>query len=337
MSHRRRSCADAAGPGRTRPAVPPAAQSGPVSFRQGDRERPHRQLAARIGRERARRGQPDGPGGPDGSAARTESATRAVRAAIGALWPVLTPQQLVSELLSDPDRLARGRAAACRTPTGPRCTRAPDAPWTPADVPLLDEAAELLGEDDRAARASGRRRRQEEALRAGRARHHRPGRRGRPEVLMGADLVDASRLAARYEDEREPDRGRAGGGRPDLGLRARHRGRGAGTVAAGLADADAALPGQVADDRRRRRADRRPGRPAQLGRGARSLSRGPVAAGAADRQLPGAGRSHGGSRRRAGRDRPGAATPRSVRESGHEPWQLQAAPGELAATVAQAG
>lgn len=30
------------------------------------------------------------------------------------------------------------------------------SPWTPADVPLLDEAAELLGEDDQAARAQAK-------------------------------------------------------------------------------------------------------------------------------------------------------------------------------------
>ncbi len=34
--------------------------------------------------------------------------------------------------------------------------------WTPADVPLLDEAAELLGEDDRTEKAAAKRRRQQE-------------------------------------------------------------------------------------------------------------------------------------------------------------------------------
>ena len=135
--------------------------------------------------------------------------------------------------------------------------RAPDAPWTPADVPLLDEAAELLGEDDRAIRAAqARRRRQQEAYAEGVLEIIGRDEEDDPEILMGADLVDASRLAARYEDEEQPDRGRAGGGRPDLGVRARDRRRGAGAVAAGLADAHAALPGQVTHDRRRRRPDR---------------------------------------------------------------------------------
>ncbi len=98
----------------------------------------------------------------------------AVRAAIRTLWPILTPQQLVSELLADPERLA---AAAPRMSAADRAAlhRAPDAPWTPADVPLLDEAAELLGEDDRAIRvAEARRRRAAGGIRPGRARHHRP-------------------------------------------------------------------------------------------------------------------------------------------------------------------
>jgi DNA helicase IV len=125
----------------------------------------------------------------------------AVRAAINTLWPILTPQQLVGDLLSDPVRLA---AAAPRMPGADRAAlkREPDAPWTPADVPLLDEAAELLGEDDRAIRAAqARRRRQEEAYAHGVLEIIGRDEEDDPEILMGADLVDASRLAARYEDE----------------------------------------------------------------------------------------------------------------------------------------
>jgi DNA helicase IV len=125
----------------------------------------------------------------------------AVRGAINELWPILTPQQLVSELLSDPDRLA---AAAPRMSAADRAAllRAPDAPWTPADVPLLDEAAELLGEDDRASRAArARRRRPEEAYAQGVRAIIGRDEEDDEEILMGADLVDASRLAARYEDE----------------------------------------------------------------------------------------------------------------------------------------
>jgi DNA helicase IV len=124
----------------------------------------------------------------------------AVRAAISRLWPVTTPQQLVSDLLADPARLAaaapgltKADRAALRRPHG--------EPWTPADIPLLDEAAELLGEDDGATRAAERRRRrQQEAYAQGVLDIIGRDEQDDPELLMGADIVDASRLAARYED-----------------------------------------------------------------------------------------------------------------------------------------
>jgi DNA helicase IV len=131
-----------------------------------------------------------------------------VRAAIDGLWPVLTPQQLLAELFSSERRLA---SAAPRFTPAERAMLLRDAgaqqpgtgrEWTPADVPLLDEAAELLGEDDLAAR-----------VRAERERRARVGYaqgvldimsrddEDDPEILMGADLVDASRLAARHEED----------------------------------------------------------------------------------------------------------------------------------------
>src|SRR5205823_11158853 len=71
-----------------------------------------------------------------------------VRAAIDRLWPVLTPQRLLDDLLSSPRRLD---AAAARLAPEERTLlhRTPGGGWTPADVPLLDEAAELLGGDER--------------------------------------------------------------------------------------------------------------------------------------------------------------------------------------------
>jgi DNA helicase IV len=125
----------------------------------------------------------------------------AVRAAIDRLWPVLTPEQLISGLLSSKRRLAAatpGLSPAERD----LLLRDREADWTPADVPLLDEAAELLGEDDRAKQAErDRRRRLQEAYAQGVLDIIGRDDDDDPEILMGADVVDASVLAERYEDE----------------------------------------------------------------------------------------------------------------------------------------
>jgi DNA helicase IV len=149
-----------------------------------------------------------------------------VRAAIGGLWPVLTPQQLLTELFSSPQRLASAapwlsaadRALLLRgtdggADNGSRGTdddsrgtdddsRGTGRNWTPADVPLLDEAAELLGEDDLAARARQERERREQVGYAqGVLDIMSRDDDDDPEILMGADLVDADRLAARHEED----------------------------------------------------------------------------------------------------------------------------------------
>ena len=77
---------------------------------------------------------------------------REVRIALNLAWMPLTPERLVADLLTRPARL---EAAAPQLTSQERAVllREPDLPWTAADVPLLDEAAELLGEDDQAERA----------------------------------------------------------------------------------------------------------------------------------------------------------------------------------------
>jgi DNA helicase IV len=83
-----------------------------------------------------------------------------------------------------------------------RDSRGTDREWTPADVPLLDEAAELLGEDDLAARARQERERREQVGYAqGVLDIMSRDDDDDPEILMGADLVDADRLAARHEED----------------------------------------------------------------------------------------------------------------------------------------
>ncbi|QTE30642.1 AAA family ATPase [Pengzhenrongella sicca] len=82
-------------------------------------------------------------------------ADRGVRIALNLAWMPLTPQKLIADLFAQPERLAAaapGLSAAERA----LLARERGAAWTPADVPLLDEAAELLGEDDQVARAQSR-------------------------------------------------------------------------------------------------------------------------------------------------------------------------------------
>ncbi|GAA4929252.1 DNA helicase IV [Nonomuraea thailandensis] len=77
----------------------------------------------------------------------------AVRRAVDGLWPELTPQSMIAGLLSDAEAL---RQAAPPGLDWRPLLRPPDAAWTVGDVPLLDEAAELLGEDDSARRVAAR-------------------------------------------------------------------------------------------------------------------------------------------------------------------------------------
>ncbi|HEX6888806.1 MAG TPA: AAA family ATPase [Candidatus Nanopelagicales bacterium] len=74
-----------------------------------------------------------------------------VRREVNLCWMPLTPHQLVADLFADPARLAQ---AAPRLSPKERALlgRPREAAWTTADVALLDEAAELLGEDDEPAR-----------------------------------------------------------------------------------------------------------------------------------------------------------------------------------------
>ncbi|MEC5200659.1 DNA helicase IV [Arthrobacter sp. PL16] len=73
--------------------------------------------------------------------------SRDVRIALNLAWMPLTPQKLVSELFSRPE-LLRAAAPTLSDAELAALLRPVDAPWTEADVPLLDEAAELLGDLD---------------------------------------------------------------------------------------------------------------------------------------------------------------------------------------------
>ena len=70
--------------------------------------------------------------------------SRDVRIALNLCWMPMTPQRLLAELFSKPETLRACAPWLTEAEVG-LLLRAPDAPWTEADVPLLDEAAELLG------------------------------------------------------------------------------------------------------------------------------------------------------------------------------------------------
>ncbi|MFF5437515.1 HelD family protein [Streptomyces achromogenes] len=125
--------------------------------------------------------------------------------AIDRLWPRITPQRLVADFLAEPDGyLPEEDADAIRRPV----TRA----WTVADVPLLDEAAELLGEDDRLARARAERERETQVAYAqgvldvsyaSRTYEFEDKEDSDPdasEVLSAHDIIDAERFAERHEE-----------------------------------------------------------------------------------------------------------------------------------------
>ncbi|MER8012658.1 HelD family protein [Streptomyces griseoluteus] len=129
-----------------------------------------------------------------------------VWSAIDQLWPRITPRRLVADFLAEPDgHLPPKDADAVRRPV----TRA----WTVADVPLLDEAAELLGEDDRLARARADRERETQIAYAqgvldvsyaSRTYEFDDKEEDDPEsseVLSAHDIIDAERFAERQEED----------------------------------------------------------------------------------------------------------------------------------------
>ncbi len=127
-----------------------------------------------------------------------------VQQALFDLWPVLTPRQVLRDLLSDADRL---QSAGVELSTAERelLLRERDGKWTPADVPLLDELAELLGVDDTLrARAVAQERRQaieyaEGVLEIVEGSRSLDFEDQEEEILSATDVVDASAFVERHE------------------------------------------------------------------------------------------------------------------------------------------
>jgi DNA helicase IV len=83
--------------------------------------------------------------------------TDGVFAALDDMWPLLTPQELVSGLLASAQAIRSAAGSLLTDEERVQLSRpASPAAWTVADVPLLDEAAELLGVDDSAQKAARR-------------------------------------------------------------------------------------------------------------------------------------------------------------------------------------
>ncbi|MFL1431504.1 MULTISPECIES: HelD family protein [unclassified Nocardiopsis] len=119
-----------------------------------------------------------------------------VREAVDAMWPRLSERRLLRELFTDREALARVGARAGYSPAEAALLhRHADAEWTVEDVPLLDEAAELLGRDD-----SGRRARDRRAA-ARRAEEERYAQ-GVLELtgLSEDEMMSAADLAERHRD-----------------------------------------------------------------------------------------------------------------------------------------
>ncbi|MCP2280561.1 HelD family protein [Nocardia amikacinitolerans] len=128
-----------------------------------------------------------------------------VQAAIGRLWPILSPQEVLADLLADPARLDRA-AASLSSEDRAELVRPDDGEFSAADAPLLDELAELLGVDDTEERERARRRWRAQLAEAQDALDILTGSAPQdledeldPEILMAYDLIDASQLAERQD------------------------------------------------------------------------------------------------------------------------------------------
>jgi DNA helicase IV len=127
-----------------------------------------------------------------------------VKTALNRLWPYLTPQRLLLGLYGSPERL--GYAASNLTPEERTLLRRDGGEWTESDVPLLDEAAEQLGEiDEQVLRASAMQAEEDLAAARQAEEHEREAElsyaREVLELTGLSDVMDAERLAERQRGE----------------------------------------------------------------------------------------------------------------------------------------
>ncbi|WP_258348016.1 HelD family protein [Saccharopolyspora gregorii] len=152
-----------------------------------------RQVADRLGRDLLDRRDLD----DIGAELRADDAVTEV---LDSLWPQLTPQQLLDDLLSVPKRLTTAARKHLTDQERQLLLRAPGSAWTPADAALLDELAELLGEDDTKAREEQARQEREELAYAQGVLHimEQDEEIADEERLRVSDVLDAELLAQRH-------------------------------------------------------------------------------------------------------------------------------------------
>jgi DNA helicase IV len=116
-------------------------------------------------------------------------------AAIDDFWPILTPQTLLAELYSSPERLRAAHAEAV-------LYRAEGDCWTVSDVPLLDELVDLLGRDKPADDTAERERQAETAYAAGVLDNmiSREDLMDDEDHLLAQDMLYAEDLAERFTE-----------------------------------------------------------------------------------------------------------------------------------------
>jgi DNA helicase IV len=133
------------------------------------------------------------------------AADAGVARALDSLWPTLSPHQLLSDLLASGERLDGAAGGALTQDERAALVRGPESGWTPADVPLLDELAELLGEDDTEARAQAARSEREQRAYAEGVLDilEQDEEIIDPELLRVGDVLDAELFAERQQARSE--------------------------------------------------------------------------------------------------------------------------------------
>jgi len=115
-----------------------------------------------------------------------------VRREVNWCWAPISPERLLRDLFAIPERLGEAAERLTREERA-LLRRARESPWSPADVPLLDEAAELLGVDDTAAVNSRARAAAERRAEIEYARQVQ-------DTFGGGEFMDAADLAGRYAE-----------------------------------------------------------------------------------------------------------------------------------------